>query len=424
MNAGEKAEIRKLIAALERALLCKSFDAAALPEPSVSSELAELFATVNMLTANLSEMNRFAMELCKGNMDTEPPGRRNYLSSPLKELHTQLSGLSWAMEQLAAGQMVGKLAYTGKLYTSFNGLVDKISSISFNAEGQSGQAGSKWDWSINSWRYHQLLSALNNLRIMVLEVSADGSVVYANKPARDYLSELESPLVKSRSKDVVIRHLANCGADDGEFPIFREVYDEKRGAWYKITSDKVEFADGRPGFLHMIDDISEWKKHESRLKTTATYDALTGVYNRKAGMQSFEEIVSSKSGYCVAFIDIDGLKAINDSFGHSAGDSAIKTIAGVLSSLVRTDDIVFRFGGDEFLIIFRNCHREEAMKIIRRMQKKLAYINSKASFPYKLAFSHGVMSVAAGEDANKNEIIEKIDNIMYKNKKQKKSRME
>ena len=323
MRDDEIVEVKKLTNALKRVLLSERIDSVALSDPAISSELTDLFSVVNSLIGNLSEMSRFAIELCKGNMEAEPPGRRNFLASYLKELHTQLSGLTWGMEQLAAGQMVSKLAYTGKLFTSFNGLVDKISSVSFGAD---------WDWSVNSWRYHQLLSALNDLRIMVLELSEDGEIIYANKAAKNYLTGFDGPLLKSESDDVVIQHFMECKVDSREFPVFCEVFDSRRGVWYKITSDKVSLVDGRPGLLHMIDDISEWKKHESSLKKTATYDALTGVYNRKAGMQSFDEIVSSDSEYCVAFVDIDGLKEINDSFGHGAGDIAIKTIAGVLSS--------------------------------------------------------------------------------------------
>ncbi len=417
MNTGEIDEIKKIISALKEALLGKPLDAAVLRGPEEPPELSELIASVNLLIANLSEMNRFAVQLSHGNMDADPPGRRNYLSSYLKELHTQLSGLSWAMRQLSAGHMVSKLTYSGDLYASFNDLVDRIATVSFIAEGQSGP---NWNWPVNSWRYHQLLSALNNLRIMVLEVSTDGSVVYANKPARDYLAGLETLLQGNKYSDIVIQYLADCEASSGVFPLFREVYDEKRGAWYKITSDKVEFVDGRPGFLHMIDDISEWKKHENRLKSRATYDALTGVYNRKAGIQAFEEIALSESGYCAAFLDIDGLKYINDTYGHTEGDSAIKTIAGVLAAFVRADDIVCRYGGDEFLIVFRSCGQEEAAKIIRRMQRKLGHCRDKAGLPYRLSFSYGVMGVAEGEGADIRKIIEQIDAIMYRNKKRKK----
>ena len=414
MNDGERAEINKLTDSLNRVLLSKPVDSILQPDAEISSELADLFAAANALIENLAEMNRFAARLCKGDMEMDPPGRRNFLSAYLKELHMQLSGLSWSMEQLAAGHVVSKLAYKGKLFASFNGIVDKISSLSFGAD---------WDWSANSWRYHQLMSAMNDLRIMIIEVSEDGEIIYANKAAKNHLARYDKSLYDDGCEDVIIQHFSECMECAEEFPIFREVHDNKHSFWYKITSDRVSLVDGRPGILHMIDDISEWKKHESTLKKTATYDALTGVYNRKAGMQSFDEIVLSDSEFCVAFVDIDGLKMINDSFGHGAGDIAIKTVAEVLSSLVRGDDIVIRYGGDEFIIVFRNCSRDEAVKVIGRMQKKLNNINCQGELPYILAFSHGVLEIPSGKTMSRDEIIDRIDGIMYEDKKQKKARL-
>ncbi|MDR3120340.1 MAG: sensor domain-containing diguanylate cyclase, partial [Clostridiales bacterium] len=353
------------------------------------------FEKFGKLLFQLNEIRNFMQALARGELETTVPGRRNYLAAPLKELHTQFSSLTWSMEQLAKGNIVSRLYYPGVLFESFNSLIEKVASVSNQLESAKSETDSQWEWSVNSWRYHQILSALNNLRIMVLEVAEDGKIVYANRPAREYFGEIPS-LRRSAdggalSVSVLERYLAKVGAKpaDGmggceggggadEFPRFREIFDEPNNCWYKITSDRVQFSDTKTGYLHMVDNISEWKKHESNLKLTATTDPLTGIYNRGFGLQALEEAVFAAKGgvpSCAAFVDLDGLKAINDLHGHNSGDYAIKTIAQVLASSVRDKDIVCRFGGDEFIIIFKNCTEPLARRAIDRMHQKLAEIN-------------------------------------------------
>jgi diguanylate cyclase (GGDEF)-like protein len=373
--------------------------------------------------------------LCQGNLDTQVPGRRNYLAAPLKELHTQLSSLTWSMEQLAKGNIVSKLYFPGALYESFNSLIEKIAIMSNESTWQSVKSSEiapktpKWEWSVNSWRYHQLLSALNNLHIMVFEVSTDGKIIYANRPAREYIGNIsylyDSNKADGGSKRVFEQYLVNISDVNSNFPIFRELYDEANNSWYKITSDRIHLSDSSIGFLHMVDNISEWKQHESRLKKTATTDPLTGIYNRGYGLQTLEEaLFAAKSGVpsCAAFIDLDNLKDINDIYGHNSGDYAIKAVAEVLASSVRdSKDIVCRFGGDEFIIVFKNCTEQFAAKAVDRMYDKIDEVNRRGHVKFTISFSYGIVEIDGKKDRTLQHVIERMDQAMYKNKYQKKS---
>jgi len=414
------------------------------------------------LVSQIKEMRVFMQALCLGNLSAEVPGRRNYLSAPLKELHTQFSSLTWSMEQLAKGNIVSRLYYQGVLFESFNSLINKVAIVSNQLETARSKEQT-WEWSVNSWRYHQILSALNNLRIMVLEVAQDGKIVYANRPATEYFGEIkylkraaddkqnsEGDEVITSGKGKVITvpgavanahpavknamslsgeledYLARIGDEDadGHFPKFREIFDEPNNSWYKITSDIVHFSDSRTGYLHMIDNISEWKKNESTLKQTATTDPLTGVYNRGFGLQALEEALNeSRNGTpsCAAFIDMDDLKKINDVYGHNSGDYAIRTIADALTSSVRdNNDVVCRFGGDEFIIIFKNCTEPVAQKAILRMRDKLREINKDKPSDFVLDFSHGIVQIDNTNDIELKTVIEEMDKTMYKNKSERK----
>ena len=394
-----------------------------------ATQINEFELKFRLLITLIAEIRNFMQALCQGDLDATVPGRRNYLAAPIKELHTQLASLTWSMEQLAKGNVVSRLYYPGVLFESFNSLIEKVASVSNRLETAQNYE-QEWEWSVNSWRYHQLLAALNNLHIMVLEVALDGRIVYANRPAKEYFGE--NDFLADTSKDerqytrVLENYLTQIGneGDNGVFPKFREIFDEKKNCWYKITSDRVEFTDKRSGYLHMIDNISEWKNHEKTLKQTAITDPLTGLYNRGYGLQALAEaIIDAKSGaqYCAAFMDLDGLKAINDKFGHTNGDYAICAIADAFVSSVRDNrDIVCRFGGDEFIIIFKNCNEQTAIKAISRMNEKLDEINRMHDKGFNLAFSHGVVEIDSTRENDVFKLIEEIDQIMYKNKEARK----
>ncbi|MCL2059312.1 MAG: sensor domain-containing diguanylate cyclase [Oscillospiraceae bacterium] len=409
---------------------CNDVDTGGCGDAAITDSLVdECFAKFNTLISQMGEIRTFMLSLCHGNLDATVPGRRNYLAAPLKELHTQLSSLTWSMEQLAKGHVVSRLYYQGALFESFNSLIDKVASVSNQLETPQNKDNS-WEWSVNSWRYHQILSALNNLHIMVLEVAQDGKIVYANRPAREYFGGIEylarAPKGISSMPTILEDYLAQVSFEGeiGGFPKFREIFDETNNCWYKITSDRVHFSDSHAGYLHMIDNISEWKKHESSLKQTATTDPLTGVYNRGFGLQALEEaLYEAKEGTpcCAAFIDMDDLKIINDAHGHTSGDYAIRTVAETLVSSVRDNkDVVCRFGGDEFIVIFKNCTESSAQRAIVRMRNKLSEINEINRMGYDIEFSYGIIQIDGARDNDLQSVIEEMDQIMYKNKAAKK----
>lgn len=268
-------------------------------------------------------------------------------------------------------------------------------------------------------RYRRLLNALEILRIMVIETDAKGTVLYANKPAKDYLLNCEGVNRDKKAEDAALelkKYLVNFLAEAREFPAFYEIQSPDKNTWLKVTSDRLPSEGGNYIYMHMIEDISDWKLYESELMISATVDELTGVYNRKAGLERLGTLLADKkiSGtHCVAFLDVDNLKIINDKFGHNEGDYAIRSIAEVITSSVRASDTVFRYGGDEFIIVFKTCSEERASLIIDRMKKRLLVIDIESPKPYKLRFSYGIVTFKAHEYKNAEELIAMSDKKMY-----------
>jgi diguanylate cyclase (GGDEF)-like protein/PAS domain S-box-containing protein len=106
-----------------------------------------------------------------------------------------------------------------------------------------------------------------------------------------------------------------------------------------------------PRVLMCIQDITESSRLRQQLVTRATTDTLTGCWNRASTFELLSDLLERDHPVAVLFVDVNGLKVVNDRSGHAAGDSLLAEIAGHLRSAARTNDVVGRIGGDEFLIV-------------------------------------------------------------------------
>lgn len=383
--------------------------------------LERIIQKMSMLVNHMKESTQFSIDISEGKLDGNIPTRQNVLASPLKQLHSQLSILTWNMRELMSGKIVPKMDDTGELFRIFNDLVDKVSTASTGSEFA---LNDRENPSMNSWRYHQILLAINMLHILVIEVNSDGRIVYTNHPAREILGDVEylRPGMASEYHDELLANLALFSSEEHEFPVPRELYNKQKDSWYKIISDTFTLPSGQSFYLHMVDDITDWKKSEKELKISASVDVLTGAYNRRPGLERLASLLNnspSSPSHCLAFVDIDGLKNINDNYGHAEGDFCIKTIANVLLSSVRVTDTVVRYGGDEFFVIFKDCKLAMCEDILTRMHEKLDTINMNSHKPYCMSFSHGIITFSYNPAKNIKELLEEADKKMYECKRKK-----
>lgn len=168
--------------------------------------------------------------------------------------------------------------------------------------------------------------------------------------------------------------------------------------------------------------ISMLKQTYIKTKFFSEYDAMTGVLNRRTGMAILEDALSQnnrrKTRFCLCMVDINDLKKVNDTIGHEAGDELILTVTQVIKKMIRDTDNIFRFGGDEFIILFNNSDYENAEGIWSRVVERFEQINREENRSYLVSVSHGIVDIAALKDKTSDEIIKMADMKMYQEKKE------
>ena len=161
-----------------------------------------------------------------------------------------------------------------------------------------------------------------------------------------------------------------------------------------------------------------------RLGKLYALDTFSGIFNRNGFVHATEAIyrdcVDNHRQIMLMFIDLDGLKKINDTYGHSVGDNAICSIAEVLRTSCRSGEIFCRFGGDEFIVFGADYTETEAKKLKERIKRNIRLINEKKKKPYRLSASAGYVidTPKHGEDIFR--FVTAADNIMYEEKRRKK----
>ncbi len=387
-----------------------------------SSPFYGIIEKLNLLKAYLAEMSSFAADISNGRLYGDTPDRHNHFCGPLKQLRANLSSLSYDIGELLKGNMAAKIEVDEEnvLYKCYNSLVDHFAGIS-GVSGLQAESAANGSGSLNSWQYHSLITAINKIDTIFMLVDVDGGIVYANKLAVKFLNG-RTNLHDGQGADGndAVLHAIEQNSRSSVFPITREIFDKNSGLWYKITTYSFNLANVQNYFLHILDDISDFKKTEEYLIAKADIDLLTGTFTRRAGLSILNKLSAEGGGpHCLTMLDIDGLKYVNDTYGHMEGDEYIKIVAEILKTSVRATEAVIRYGGDEFLVLFKNCAPELAEKIMSRMQGRLGEMNSKKMKPYTLSFSYGTRPFGKDSPIGLGELISTVDEDMYNDKKNK-----
>ena len=161
------------------------------------------------------------------------------------------------------------------------------------------------------------------------------------------------------------------------------------------------------------------------LEDLSVRDGLTGMLNRRGFEELSRESLLSLEGehsVCTMVIDMDGLKHINDDFGHYEGDRAIKAAANIITKCCDSGEIAGRAGGDEFYIYARDYSEKKLERFIAKMNKLTENYNESFSKPYKIDLSYGALISTANEDTRLEDLLRVSDERMYTMKQAKPNR--
>jgi diguanylate cyclase len=183
------------------------------------------------------------------------------------------------------------------------------------------------------------------------------------------------------------------------------------------------------GYLKLVKADSE-RLHEelNKVRLLSLTDEFTGLPNRRAFMRRLEDEISRSQRYgsplALAMIDLDEFKAINDAYGHAAGDAVLRCFATDVLTVLRHHDMVARYGGEEFAVLLPNTSRDGAVAAINKVRRRAFELTCDfEDRPFRLpTFSTGVALYALGESAT--DLIDRADRALYRAKRLGRNRIE
>lgn len=180
-----------------------------------------------------------------------------------------------------------------------------------------------------------------------------------------------------------------------------------------------ELAEYREKNRQMEQTLETWKKEEEALQQRAICDALTGLYNRAYAQERLAGLMAQGLPFVLCFVDLDGLKGVNDRHGHSGGDRYLLAVAEKLRASCRRDaDLLFRYGGDEFLALFSGLSIAAVEDRMERLNATLAAEQGAGRFPFPLSVSYG--AVDSRDFSDPAAMLKSADSRMYAQKLKKK----
>lgn len=184
--------------------------------------------------------------------------------------------------------------------------------------------------------------------------------------------------------------------------------------WVNLTVSLVRDTLGVPEFfVAVIEDITRRKTAEER----ALHDPLTGLPNRRWLAEHFGSLFGAMPGESViAYLDLDGFKAVNDRFGHAEGDRCLSDVANCLERVLRDHDSICRIAGDEFVILMPDTDHATALQLIGVFRGAVRDLCRER--PWKIGISTGAVAIDAQQFASLDDVLEAADRQMYRAKKE------
>ena len=259
-----------------------------------------------------------------------------------------------------------------------------------------------------------------------LTVNRDGILININRYGLEFIGKHAEQLIGQPASILYCeedqasfeRHLEQSFHAPYEQDHWQLRYQQRDGLypWVRDVARCIEIEDEYVALI-VSQDVSDLYKLSNRLSYQASHDALTGLINRNE-FRSLLEAAIEKTGengeqHCLCFLDLDQFRIVNDTCGHVAGDELLKQVSYLIQHATRKDDIVARFGGDEFALLLENCPPEKANEVMENV--RAAVIDNRFSWEDKffdIGISAGITVIDSSRQTSQ-QLLSEADSACY-----------
>ncbi|MCL1848796.1 MAG: GGDEF domain-containing protein [Clostridiales bacterium] len=324
--------------------------------PEEKEAVGEVLHRLKRLQDIHNELQSFSISLSRGELGVEPPPRTNYLAGGLKQLQTHLRHLTWQTQIISDGNFSQRVEFMGEFSDAFNRMIDQIRDRETNMLTQR----------------ETMLRVFDQIEPVFIVAEEDPHHVrYANKMAklRFHLND-----DSQKKRDLLGGFRSQCLPQTSE-----QILDTDSGRWYRVSCEPFFWNQESDSRLYHCADVTAHVKRENDLEQEAYTDKLTGLNNRYAFERSFDKLWGmcrqNQSPLSLVMFDIDFFKAVNDTYGHLQGDKCLVAFSETLRKCIgRFNDVIARFGGEEFVVLLPFTNEESAAKVADSVRKETALL--------------------------------------------------
>lgn len=360
---------------------------------------------MQVLQSLVEEMLAYSAELSRGNLSVQQPEKDNLLCTNLKNMHATLNHLTWQAKQVAAGDYSQHISYLGEFSDAFNTMTRQLQEREATLLREAAHIRQH---SEELSTYNELLLQLtaNSVAWILVIDAATHEVIYCN-------------LDDSGSEDLTSSPCAGCRrrhpgheqvfAWNGTSQAIWELHPTP-DRYFQVRSFPVTWQE-RQAYVHVLTDITEQHREKDILSRKAYLDPVTSLRNRAFFEDYLDLVLRDGQPLTMGYLDLDGLKYVNDHFGHTEGDHYITRFAAQFRNSFRRSDVVVRLGGDEFCVLMLGEHTQLLTDKLEQLRTRMMQLDNGL---YTMSFSYGVCTLDGIRDRTDVEAaLQKVDAAMY-----------
>lgn len=340
------------------------------------------------------------------NLSVSSPDRKFYIAEELKQLHASLKHIIGQIKQVINRDYRQQRDFTGAFSEMFHEMMVQLELRENKLKEQVEKER----------RFNALLvSIMDSLKEWVIVTEEEtGEILYANELAKKRFYDPETGGIVCEKDCPFMARLQSCQGQNTEQRYEFQCFHDKI---FQVKAYSLLWED-KKAVVHLITDITYQKENEAYLEVMAYKDELTGLNNRRNCLETIDSYIEKGVPFSICMIDLDDLKQINDQHGHLHGDEYLKLVSEEIKRSACEEDFTCRYGGDEFVVLFKDCNEQTAAEKLSAIDRNLAAGKKK----YPMSISYGVVYVETGTDVLSESVLKMADEKMYCFKRERKQK--